>query len=133
MPEKKTILIIDDSALILSTLQDALAAGGYEVMTAANGKEGLSRIQERTPDVILMDVVMPIMDGWETCRRVRMAASLQSVPIIIMTQKNTPQDLLRAFEVGADEFLEKPIDRERLFQTMDLLMKRRLEGSVGAR
>ena len=133
MPEQKTILIIDDSELTRSSLHDALTERGFAALTAANGQEGLARIQKGAPDVVLMDVVMPVMDGWETCRQIRAAANLQSVPIIIMTHKNTPQDLLRAFEVGANEFLGKPIDMEELFRVIDLHIQRRLDGTAGLR
>ncbi len=133
MTDKSTVLIIDDSALLRTSLGDILTGHGFEVQTAKSGKEGLALIQTAPPDVVLMDVVMPVMDGWETCRQIRATAFLQSVPIIIMTSKNTPQDLLRSFEVGANEFLEKPIGTQELLDAIDAAIRRRMDGAAGAR
>mgnify|MGYP001572347003 CR=1 FL=1 len=130
MTKPRTILIIDDSALTRNALSEALIARGFTALTADNGKAGLDLIQKGAPDVVLMDVVMPVMDGWETCRQIRAAANLQSVPIIIMTHKNTHGDLLRAFEVGANEFMEKPIDVDELVREIELLIQRRLDGTA---
>lgn len=129
MPEPLTILIIEDSALSRTALRDDLAGRGFKVLTAENGKEGLSLIQSKRPDVVLMDVVMPIMDGWETCHQVRAAAELREIPIIITTTKNTSQDMMRAFEVGANQFMEKPLDVDLLVKEIHGLAARRLDGA----
>jgi DNA-binding response OmpR family regulator len=128
MSAPATILIIDDSALVVGTLTDALTERGFTVTAASNGHAGLAQLQLSVPDIILMDIVMPVMDGWETCRQIRSLAALQAVPIIIMTHRNTPQDLLRAFEVGADQFLVKPIDVDELHREIDELLKKKLDG-----
>lgn len=133
MPNTGTILVIDDSLFIRSALTEALTTRGFQVLTAENGKEGLSVLQRTAPDAILMDVVMPIMDGWETCRQIRAAANLQAVPIIIMTHKNTSSDLLRAFEAGANDFLEKPIEADVVVEAIRNAMARASRRAVERR
>ena len=124
MSATKKILIIEDSALNRKVLEDALMQRGHEVICAEDGREGIDRLGKESPDLILMDVVMPNMNGWDACRQMRAVARSQAVPIIIMTSKNTPQDMLQAFEVGADEFLEKPINMEELYAAVDKLLQR---------
>lgn len=127
MPDAKKILIIEDSALNRKILEDALSGKGYQVLCAEDGREGMERLNKESPDLVLMDVVMPNMNGWETCKHIRAAAKVQATPIIIMTSKNTPQDMLQAFEVGADEFLDKPVNLEELYETVDRLLNRGAE------
>jgi len=125
MPDApKKILIIDDSALSRKTLEAMLVARGYEVLLAANGEAGLAMIPTAMPDLLLIDVVMPELNGWETTARLRNAAHGETIPVIVITSKNTPQDMLQAFEVGANEFINKPIDEAELVATVDRLLKR---------
>lgn len=118
----KRILVIDDSALSRQLLEDALKPRGYEVIMATDGEDGFNAFKKTQPHLILMDVVMPQMNGWETCVRIRRAAQTQAVPIIIMTSKNTPQDMLQSFEVGADEFIAKPINIGELLGMISRLL-----------
>lgn len=118
----KRILVIDDSALSRQMLDEALKPRGFEVLMASDGEEGFLMFKRTSPHLILMDVVMPQMNGWETCVRIRRAAQSQAVPIIIMTSKNTPQDMLQSFEVGADEFIAKPINLDELFTMIGRLL-----------
>lgn len=124
MPDAKKILIIEDSALNRKILEDALVQKGYQTLTAEDGREGMDKLNKDSPDLVIMDVVMPNMNGWETCKQIRAAAKVQATPIIIMTSKNTPQDMLQAFEVGADEFLDKPINLEEMYETVERLLNR---------
>ncbi len=119
----KKILVIDDSALSRKTLEAMLVAAGYQVALAANGEQGLAMIPQTLPDLLLIDVVMPELNGWETCARLRGAANGETIPVIVITSKNTPQDMLQAFEVGANEFISKPIDEAELIATVDRLLK----------
>jgi len=127
MPDAKKILIIEDSALNRKILEDALSQKGYQVLLADDGRQGMDKLRDESPDLVLMDVVMPNMNGLEATRHIRAAARSQAVPIVIMTSKNTPQDMLQAFEVGADEFLDKPINLEELYETVDRLLNRGAE------
>ena len=121
-PSDKKILIVDDSALSRSMLKDALEKQGYHINLAEDGEKGLQAVIRDTPDLVLMDVVMPELNGWEACKRIRKAALSRAVPIIIMTSKDTPQDMLQSFEVGADEFLNKPVALDELFVAISRLL-----------
>ncbi|MBI3548251.1 MAG: response regulator [Elusimicrobia bacterium] len=120
--DRKTVLVVDDSALNRKILQDALEKKGYSVRVSENGEVGLRQVIEKTPDFILLDVMMPEMNGWDTCMRIRRAALTKQVPIIIMTSKDTAHDVLQAFEAGADEFIPKPINLEELFGMIERLL-----------
>ncbi|MBI4376387.1 MAG: response regulator [Elusimicrobia bacterium] len=121
-PAQKRILVIDDSALSRSVLQEALEKKGFRVTLAENGEKGVTLVLQDAPDLILMDVVMPELNGWETCLRIRKAALSKAIPIVIMTSKDTPQDMLQSFEVGADEFISKPVALDELFNTINQLL-----------
>ena len=121
-PPKK-VLVIDDSALSRSTMETMLAARGYQVTLASNGEDGLKLVPDLKPDLVLIDVVMPQLNGWETCQRLRAVPSGEAVPIIVVTSKNTPHDMLQAFEVGANEFVTKPVNQDELYAVIDRLLK----------
>jgi CheY-like chemotaxis protein len=125
MPDiKKKILVVDDSALNRRLLEDTLVQKGFLVTMAEDGQQGLMLMTQEMPDLILMDVVMPNMGGWEATRHMRKVAKTQLVPIILMTTKNTPHDMLASFEAGADDFINKPIDMPELFEMIDKLLEK---------
>ncbi|MEK7234621.1 MAG: response regulator [Elusimicrobiota bacterium] len=126
----KQILVIDDSALNRKYLEILLTANGFGVHLAVNGKEGLEKLGSIHPDLVVLDVVMPTLNGWETCLRIRAAIVNDHIPIIVMTSKNTPVDMLQSFEVGANEFISKPIDEAELLATVNRLLKRDENSSV---
>lgn len=99
------LLVIDDDAALVELLQSYLSAQGYEVVTAVNGRQGLRQFYETRPDLVLLDVTMPEMDGWETLRRLR---ELSDVPIIMLTVRGEEADVLRGFTLGADDYVTKP-------------------------
>ena len=119
----KKVLVIDDSALSRSTMESMFAQRGFVVTLAANGEDGLKLLPEVQPDLVLIDVVMPQLNGWETCQRMRAVPGYESLPIIVVTSKNTPHDMLQAFEVGANEFVTKPVDEAELFAVVNRLLK----------
>lgn len=127
----KQILVIDDSAINRNYLNTFLTANGFGVLLASNGEEGLRMIAKHHPDLVILDVIMPNLDGWETCLRMRTAIVNDSTPIIVLTSKNTPQDMLRAFEVGANEFISKPLHEPELLTAVNRLLKSG-EGSSAA-
>lgn len=106
-----TILIVDDEPGMQQVMEAILMAGGYNIAFASNGVEALAQAQALTPDLILLDVVMPEMDGFEVCRRVRADPRLAEIPIIIVTANEDPQSRLEGLQAGADDFLNKPVDR----------------------
>lgn len=110
MTSKSRVLIVDDDPSARQTLENLLVAEGYALHFAETGKQALAQAPEWQPDVILCDVMMPEMDGFEFCRRVRADGNLQPVPIILITALDDRQSRLTGFEVGADDFLTKPFD-----------------------
>ncbi|MGH6628315.1 MAG: response regulator, partial [Burkholderiales bacterium] len=108
------ILVVDDNPANVDILRARLEAQGYEVKTAADGEEGLAAVNQHQPDLILLDVMMPKLDGVEVCRRLRADASLPYIPIILVTAKSDSKDVVVALEAGGDEYLTKPVDHAAL-------------------
>lgn len=108
------VLIVDDEPVVRETLLSMLEDGGYSIETAESGPEAIQKAERLLPDLILLDVMMPGMDGFEICRRIRSTPRLAEVPIIILTALNDRESLLRGIEAGADDFLTKPVDRHEL-------------------
>lgn len=125
-----TILVVDDEPLARDTLEGLLVPEGYSVVLAANGPEALARAAEVTPDVILLDVMMPAMNGFEVCSRLRADPQLAEVPIIMVTALDDRASRVRGIEAGADDFVSKPFDsielRARIRTTVKLNRYRRL-------
>jgi signal transduction histidine kinase len=109
-----SILIVDDSQSARETLLAALDAQGYQLVTAGNGPEALQLASQIRPDLILLDVMMPAMDGFEVCRHIRATPELAEVPIVLLTALDDHASLLKGLEAGADDFLSKPIERKEL-------------------
>lgn len=108
--QKSTILIVDDELFMSKTLEGLLSSPDHALATASNGEEALAKATELTPDLILLDVMMPIMDGFEVCRRLRGDPVLADVPVIMVTALDDRESRLRGIEVGADDFISKPLD-----------------------
>jgi len=109
-----TILVVDDEPVIRETLERLLVAEGYTVALASNGSQALERAAALTPDVILLDVVMPNLDGFEVCRRLRADPLLSHVPVVMITALGERDARLRGLDVGADDFVTKPFDNAEL-------------------
>lgn len=109
-----TILIVDDSPVGRETLEAVLYNQGYQLLFAHDGPQALAQAIERPPDLILLDVMMPVMDGFEVCRRLRATPLLAEVPIIIVTTLDDQKSRLQGLEAGADDFLSKPFNRLEL-------------------
>ena len=109
-----TILIADDNPVNVSVLRTHLSAHGYDILTAADGEQALTVAREQRPDLVLLDVVMPKMDGFEVCRRLKADAALPFVPVIIITARTDPKDIVAGLEAGGDEYLTKPVDQAAL-------------------
>jgi signal transduction histidine kinase len=107
---KATVLIVDDNAVVRETIGGVLEGQGYDLIYAENGPEALARAAEQPPDIILLDVMMPGMDGFDVCRRLRADPHLAGIPIVFVTALDDRDSRLRGLELGADDFLSKPID-----------------------
>jgi two-component system response regulator MprA len=116
------LLVVDDDPKITSMLRRALQAEGYEVRTANDGQEGLARAKERLPDLVVLDLLMPGIDGLEVCRRLRDEGN---VPILILTAKDETGDRVRGLDSGADDYLIKPFALDELLARIRALLRRR--------
>jgi adenylate cyclase len=117
------ILVVDDNPSNVDILRARLATHGYEILTAADGEEALVAVREHQPDLILLDVMMPKMDGIEVCRRIRADASLPFIPIVLVTAKSDPKDVVAALEAGGDEYLTKPVDQSALVARVKSMLR----------
>jgi two-component system, OmpR family, response regulator MprA len=117
------IAVIDDDEKITSLLRRSLAFEGYEISTAPDGAEGLKLLNQRQTDLVILDVMMPKMDGWEVCRRLREAGI--SSPILLLTAKDEVTDRVKGLDLGADDYLVKPFALEELMARVRALLRRR--------
>jgi two-component system sensor histidine kinase/response regulator len=109
---QETILIVDDTPANLSVLVDTLSEAGYHLMVAEDGEDALAQTTHTKPDLILLDVMMPGLDGFETCGRLKAAAGTRDIPVIFMTALNETAEKVRAFNAGAVDYITKPIQHE---------------------
>ena len=117
------ILVVDDLAANLRLLKVRLSAEYYEVATATSGPEALERARDWSPDVVLLDVMMPGMDGFEVCRRLKADPRTRHLPVIMLTALTDRDERVRGLEAGADDFLSKPVDQPTLFARLRALMR----------
>jgi adenylate cyclase len=127
------ILVVDDTPQNVKLLGDLLAAKGYDVVTAASGAEALAKVETDKPDLVLLDVVMPQMSGYEVCRRIREHPDTALLPVVMVTALDPGQERVKGIECGADDFLAKPINQpELLARVRSLLRIRQLYETVQA-
>jgi len=121
------ILVVDDSPFILELVKDVLIREGYEVDRAMNGHEAMQAIGEDPPDLVLLDIIMPEMSGYQVCRLIRSDERLKALPVVMMTAKDTQKDRFWGLEVGADAYITKPIEEQSLLETISSLLKEKRE------
>ena len=108
--QKSTVLIVDDEPTIRNIMEGLLFQEGYDLAFAESGAEALTQVEKLAPDIILLDVMMPGMDGFEVCQRLKADKRWRHIPIILITALGDKEDLIRGFDAGADDFLRKPVD-----------------------
>ncbi len=113
-PEKEKILIVDDNASNLKLLFDYLTSSGYETLIAEDGEEALVHAEKAMPGIILLDIMMPGIDGFETCRRLKQKESTKEIPVIFMTALTGTVDKVRGFKTGAVDYVTKPFQQEEV-------------------
>ncbi len=119
---KRTILVVDDSAEI-ARLVSKILGKSYRILIAEDGEEGLQRAVAELPDLVLLDLNLPKLDGWEVCRRLKGDAKTRGIPVVIMTaDESTPDDADRALRLGAAEYLIKPFVREVLMHNIERIL-----------
>ncbi len=121
------VLLVDDEDRILNFLRAKLTATGYEVLTAGNARAGLEEVKARHPDLMVLDLVMPGMDGFEALRELR---SFSGIPVIILSARGSDTDKIRGLMTGADDYLAKPFNPDELIARIEA-MRRRLEPETG--
>lgn len=115
------ILVIDDDQDLAQMLKAQLEMMDYKVVTASNGRDGLKKSYQVRPDLVVLDIMMPDMDGWETCSRLR---ELSNVPIIMLTARNMKGDVVKGLEYGADDYLTKPFSSAELNARIQAVLRR---------
>jgi len=115
------VLVVDDEQHILNFLNSKLKVSGYEVITAANGAEALEQVQAQEPDLVVLDVMMPGMDGFETLKELR---TFSSVPVIILSAKGANADKVKGLHLGADDYLAKPFSPDELIARIEAVRRR---------
>ncbi len=123
MQENATILIVDDQPQNIELLEAYLFPYEYKILTASNGKEALEILLTNQIDLVLLDVMMPNMDGFEITRRVRIIEKLKQLPIILVTALRETLDRIRGIEAGCDDFISKPVDKHELLSRVRSLLK----------
>ena len=118
---KFRILVVDDEARILNFLVTKLKASGYEVITAVNGLEGLDQVRAQEPDLVVLDVLMPKMDGLEMLKQLR---SFSAIPVIVLTAKGADIDRIQGLQLGADDYLPKPFNPDELVARIEAIRRR---------
>jgi DNA-binding response OmpR family regulator len=125
MKQPERILVVDDNETNRDILEARLTANGYEVLHAGDGEEALAMASRHRPDLILLDIMMPKLDGIEVCRRIKADADLAITPIILVTARSDSKDVVNGLDAGADEYLTKPIDQTALVARVKALLRRK--------
>ncbi len=123
MSNNSCILCVDDVEANLELLESILVPRGYDVVAAASGKDALLKIRSQTIDLVLLDVMMPEMDGFEVCRQIKEDQTHRNIPIIMITALTAKEDRIRGIEAGAEEFLSKPFDQAEVLARIKMLLK----------
>lgn len=118
---KTKILVVDDEKNICELLRLYLEKEGYEVLMAYNGSDAISLVREKNPSLVLLDIMMPVVDGWEACRGIR---EFSSVPIIMLTAKGETFDKVMGLELGADDYVVKPFDTKEVVARIKAVLRR---------
>lgn len=119
MGKGKKILIVEDEYYLAEVLKERLEYWGYEVELAENGKTALDYLLRGNADLILMDVIMPVMDGWEAARRIKSDSKLKKIPLVFLTARARHEDHLKAHRVGGEDYLAKPFEMEELKEILE--------------
>ena len=116
---ERTVLIIEDEKLIIVSTQMVLEAAGFRVESATNGEEGISKARELRPDLVLLDIMMPGIDGWETLTRLKRDVETSEIPVIIFTAREHARGHQKSAEMGAADYFRKPFEPDELIELVE--------------
>ena len=125
------ILLVEDNEMNLDMLSRRLMRKGYEVVLAVDGQSGVEMAQTQSPNLVLMDMSLPILDGWEATRRLKADASTRHIPIIALTAHAMSSDRVKAIEAGADDYDTKPVELPRLLGKIEVLLEKGTAAPLG--
>lgn len=123
MKERKKILLVDDTDTILLFLKTLLAGQNFDFLTAKNGAEAVEKARRERPDLVLLDVLMPVMDGIEACRVMKGDPELKSIPVIIVTARSEAENVERCLDAGCDDYVFKPVRKLELLDKINRLLR----------
>jgi two-component system alkaline phosphatase synthesis response regulator PhoP len=118
------VLIVDDDQALLEMVSECLASAGYLPLQAANGLDGLKKLDSNAPDMAILDINMPELDGLQTCRLIRAKEKFRSLPILMLTGRGDIKDMIEARKMGADDYLVKPFEPSVLIEKIERLFQR---------
>ena len=119
---KGKILVVDDEIYIVHILDFSLGMEGYEVVTALDGEQALEKARSEKPDLIVLDIMMPKLDGYETCKRLKADPATKDMPVILLSAKGRNVDQKVGFEVGADDYITKPFSPRKLVERINAIL-----------
>jgi two-component system alkaline phosphatase synthesis response regulator PhoP len=119
---KGKILVVDDEIYIVHILDFSLGMEGYEVLTALDGEQALEKARQEHPDLIVLDIMMPKLDGYETCKLLKSDDNTKSIPVILLSAKGRNVDQKVGFEVGADDYITKPFSPRKLVERINAIL-----------
>jgi DNA-binding response OmpR family regulator len=118
------VLVVDDEEYIQHILNFSFGAEGYDVLTASDGEEGITKARNEKPDVIVMDIMMPKMDGYEACKRIKSDPETKDIPVILLTAKGREADRKLGADAGADDYVVKPFSPGRLIERVEGMLQK---------
>ena len=119
---KGKILVVDDEIYIVHILDFSLGMEGYEVITALDGEQALEKVKAEKPDLIVLDIMMPKLDGYEVCKNIKSSAETQHIPVILLSAKGRNVDQKLGFDVGADDYITKPFSPRKLVERINAIL-----------
>ncbi len=122
MSEKQKIMVVDDNPDLVEIVRSILSSKGYSVQSAYGGEELFSRLEEQRPDLILLDIMMPKMDGFDVLSRLRSSAKTSAIPVILLSGKSRFNDVLKGYGMGTDYYISKPFTPTQLLNGVELVL-----------
>ncbi len=119
---KGKVLVVDDEVYIVHILDFSLRMEGYEVVTALDGEQALEKVKSERPDLIVLDIMMPKLDGYDTCKRLKASQDTRDIPVILLSAKGRNVDQRMGFEAGADDYITKPFSPRKLVEKINSIL-----------